>query len=494
LHWEIVINNNKNNKKIIIQTTMLDINLFREEKGGNPGIIRESQRRRFADETIVDQIIQKDHEWRQMRGRLDILNNYSNQVSKTVGIKKKAKEEVGDETLDIPQQFFTDLDAQFDKEKGGKPLNELKVTQLMKLSKHIKALIAKLEQDMKEKEQERDNMLYNIGNIVHESCVISNNEDENGIVREWGEHRQGENLLNHVDIMEMLDNMHCEQGAKTAGARGYYLTGGLVRLNLALQNYAMDFLQRKGFVPIYVPFFMDKKTMAKVAQLADFDEQLYKVTGEGDDKYLIATSEQPIAAFHLEEWIDDKRLPIKYAGVSTCFRKEVGSHGKDTLGIFRVHQFEKIEQFVICSPKDGISWKMMDEMIGNSEEFYQSLGLSYRVVNIVSGALNNAAAKKLDLEAWFPASKTFRELVSCSNCTDYQARRLKVRFGASKNQGAETEYVHMLNSTLSATSRTMCCLVENYQTPDGIKIPEVLQKYMGGIDFLPFVKPLGKKK
>lgn len=422
------------------------------------------------------------------------MNKYANQVSKIVGLKMKAKEDKGDESLEIPAAFFDDLDAQFDKEKNEQPLKDLKVTQLKKLSTHVKSLIEKCNQDMSAKETERDNLLHNIGNIVHESVVISNNEDENGIVRTFGELREEQGLLNHVDIMERLDNMHCEQGSKTAGARGYYLTGGLVRLNLAIQNYAMDFLQRRGFTPIYVPFFMDKKMMGQVAQLGDFDEQLYKVTGEGDDKYLIATSEQPIAAFHLKEWIDEKRLPIRYAGLSTCFRKEVGSHGRDTLGIFRVHQFEKIEQFVLCSPKENISWEMMDTMIANSEEFYQSLGLSYRVVNIVSGALNNAAAKKLDLEAYFPASKTFRELVSCSNCTDYQSRRLEVRYGASKTQGADKEYVHMLNSTLSATSRTMCCIVENYQTPDGIKVPEILQPYMGGIDFLPYVKPLVTKK
>ena len=186
---------------------------------------------------------------------------------------------------------------------------------------------------------------------------------------------------------------------------------------------------------------MRKDVMQEVAQLSQFDEELYKVTGKGsensddktvDEKYLIATAEQPIAAFHRDEWIDEKTLPIKYAGLSSCFRQEVGSHGRDTRGIFRVHQFEKIEQFVITSPHDDASWKALDEMIGNAEEFCQLLGIPYRVVCICSGALNNAAAKKLDLEAWFPGSGAFRELVSCSNCLDYQARRLRVRYGQTK--------------------------------------------------------------
>ncbi|KAG7536652.1 Aminoacyl-tRNA synthetase class II [Arabidopsis suecica] len=236
--------------------------------------------------------------------------------------------------------------------------------------------------------------------------------------------------------------------------------------------------------------------MAKCAQLSQFDEELYKVIGEGDhdEKYLIATAEQPLCAYHQNEWINPSELPIRYAGYSTCFRKEAGSHGRDTLGIFRVHQFEKVEQFCITSPND--SWVMLEEMLNNSEEFYQSLKLPYRVVSVVSGALNNAAAKKYDLEGWFPSSETYRELVSCSNCTDYQSRRLGIRYGHKKsNEMTKNKYVHMLNSTLTATQRTICCILENYQREDGVDIPEVLQPFMGGVTFLPFkmCKTQGKK-
>ena len=221
--------------------------------------------------------------------------------------------------------------------------------------------------------------------------------------------------------------------------------------------------------------------MGEVAQLTQFDDELYKVVSsksnpDSEEKYLIATAEQPIAALHRNEWLNPERLPIRYCGISTCFRQEVGSHGRDTRGIFRVHQFDKVEQFVVCSPAD--SWTHFHQMMKNSEEFYQSLGIPYRVVNIVSGALNNAAAMKLDLEAWFPGSKQFRELVSVSNCTDYQSRRLGVRFGQTKKMTGQVEFVHMLNGTMCATSRTVCALLEIYQTAEGIRVPEVLKPFM----------------
>jgi hypothetical protein len=233
---------------------------------------------------------------------------------------------------------------------------------------------------------------------------------------------------------------------------------------------------------------MKKDIMAGVAQLEQFDEELYKVGGDADDKYLIATSEQPICAYHLGEWMDEKSLPIRYSGISTCFRKEAGSHGKDTWGIFRVHQFEKIEQFAIVEGDLSVSQRMQDEMIATAEEFYQSLGFPYHVISIVSGALNNAAIKKYDLEAWFPGYNAYRELVSCSNCTDYQSRAMEIRCGTKKLGDREKKYVHMLNATLCATGRAICCLLETYQEKDGVRIPEVLIPYMGGITFLPFVR------
>mmetsp|Transcript_9084 Transcript_9084/g.26116 ORF Transcript_9084/g.26116 Transcript_9084/m.26116 type:complete len:304 (+) Transcript_9084:93-1004(+) len=271
------------------------------------------------------------------------------------------------------------------------------------------------------------------------------------------------------------------------------MRGAGVMLNMALINYGVQFLIKKGYLPLYPPFFMKKDVMNETAELKDFEETLYRIPGkqsgekESDgtpDMFLIATSEQPISAFHRGDWLRPDECPKRYAGVSTCFRKEAGSSGKDMWGIFRVHQFEKVEQFCITSPEE--SWAMHEEMIGIAEEFYQSLELPYQVIAIVSGALNDAAAKKYDLEAWFPGYETYRELVSCSNCTDYQARQLEVRHGQKKSGEREKKYCHMLNATLVASQRTMCCILENYQTPTGVRVPRVLIPYMGGEEFLPF--------
>lgn len=227
--------------------------------------------------------------------------------------------------------------------------------------------------------------------------------------------------------MEGINGYDPKRGQKIAGHRGYFLRGPGVLLNNALINYGINFLAKKNYTPIQPPYFMNRDIMAETCQLSDFEENLYKVEGKGseevdNDYFLIATSEQPISALHRGEWLEEKSLPIKYGGTSTCFRKEAGAHGKDTWGIFRIHQFEKIEQFIICKPEE--SWALHEEMIATSEEFMQSLELPYQVINIVSGALNDAAAKKYDLEAWFPGYNAYRELVSCSNCTDFQARNL----------------------------------------------------------------------
>jgi len=292
----------------------------------------------------------------------------------------------------------------------------------------------------------------------------------------------------------MVDAMDMKAGQAVAGHKGYFLKGIGVLLNQALISYGLDFLTERKYTALQPPFFMNKPVMAETAQLEQFDEELYKVTGTEDEKYLIATSEQPISAYHRKEWIPEAQLPLRYAGYSSCFRKEAGASGKDVWGIFRVHQFEKVEQFCITSPEK--SWEMHEEMIQVAMDFYKSLGISYRVVSIVSGGLNNAAAKKYDLEAWFPTFGRFRELVSCSNCTDYQARAMETRFGQKKMGDQVKQYVHMLNATLTATERTICCIIENYQTEKGIDVPKPLQKYLGGREFIPFVKerPINRAK
>ncbi|KAJ5693335.1 Serine--tRNA ligase cytoplasmic [Penicillium macrosclerotiorum] len=444
---------------------MLDLNDFIAERGGDPKKIKESQRRRFAPEEAVDEVIALYEEARKARYEVTQIGSQLNALMKEIGKKKKNKEDASD---------LISQKADMDKRK--------------KDAEDAAAL----------KELERDRKIRMIGNYVHESVPVSDNEDNNQIIRTWNvedaEAKRPSEPLSHHEVLTRLDGYDPERGVKIVGHRGYCLTGYGLFLNLALINYGLEFLFNKGYKPNQPPQFMLKDLMAKTAQLEQFDEELYKVTESEDkstDKYLIATSEQPLSALHDGEWLQEKDLPIKYAGYSTCYRKEAGAHGKDAWGIFRVHQFEKIEQFVLTKPED--SWQAFEDMMATSEEFYKSLGLPYQVVAIVSGALNNAASKKYDLEAWFPFQKEFKELVSCSNCLDYQSRALEIRFGTRKATDLKKTYVHALNATLCATERTLCCVLENYQREDGIEVPEPLRKYIPGApEFLPYVKELPK--
>ncbi|KAE8382144.1 hypothetical protein BDV26DRAFT_254515 [Aspergillus bertholletiae] len=443
---------------------MLDIADFVGDRGGNPNKVKESQRKRFASENVVDEVLALYEEARRARYEVMQIGSQLNGLQKEIGKKKKNKEDASsllEEKAALEQRKKEAEDLALDKEK------------------------------------QRDSKLRTIGNYVHDSVPVSNNEDDNVVVRAWAPENvtlEKRDCLSHHEVLTRLDGYDPERGVKIVGHRGYCLTGYGLFLNLALVNYGLEFLWGKGYKPNQPPQFMLKDMMAKTAQLEQFDEELYKVTESEDkstDKYLIATSEQPLSALHDGEWLQDKDLPIKYAGYSTCYRKEAGAHGKDAWGIFRVHQFEKIEQFVLTKPEQ--SWEAFEEMMATSEEFYKSLGLPYRIVAIVSGALNNAASKKYDLEAWFPFQGEYKELVSCSNCTDYQARALEIRYGTKKATDVKKSYVHALNATLCATERTLCCILENYQKEDGFIVPEPLRKYIpGSPEFLPYTKELPK--
>ncbi|KAK6635194.1 Serine--tRNA ligase, cytoplasmic [Polyplax serrata] len=471
---------------------VLDLDLFRPDKGGNIDKVKENQTKRFKSVALVEEVISCDTKWREARHVADNLNKVKNLCSKAIGEKMKNKEPPGGDdpvSSDVIAKLATlSLD-------DVKPLT---VNQIKLIREAVDKKTQENDQEMERLEKQRNLALREVGNHLHASVPVSNDEDENKVERTFGDCAIRKKY-SHVDLIHMIDGMDGERGANISGGRGYYLTGPAVFLQHALIQLSLRILLAKGYKPLYTPFFMKKEIMQEVAQLSQFDEELYKVIGKGsgkegkevEEKYLIATSEQPIAAYHRDEWIPESTLPIKYAGISTCFRQEVGSHGRDTRGIFRVHQFEKVEQFVLTSPHDNKSWEMMDEMIGNAEEFCQSLGIAYRIVNIVSGALNHAASKKLDLEAWFPGSGAFRELVSCSNCLEYQARRLLVRYGQTKKMNAATEYVHMLNATMCASTRVICAILESNQTADGITVPPVLKEFMPDPykEFIPFVKP-----
>eukprot|EP00750_Incisomonas_marina_P025016 INCI5289.2.p1 GENE.INCI5289.2~~INCI5289.2.p1 ORF type:complete len:599 (+),score=144.39 INCI5289.2:132-1799(+) len=411
---------------------------------------QEGQRKKQAEKVaLVDQVVDLDKSWREERFKYDAIKKEKGLLSKKIGghMKKKEIEEAN--------------------------ALKAKVAELDDALKAQEALAS-------ETEAKRDAFLCQIGNLCPEDrgMVWTNIEEKSPVYKEFGtdmrlntEENPLPGVLNHIDLFHRLNARDCNpseaggpaEGNKVAGGRAYFLRGVGCFLNQALINYALQFLEKKQFTAMHCPFFIRQSMMGLAAQLEDFDEQLYKVTGEGEDKYLIATSEQALCCYHADARVDRKDLPIRIAGYSSCFRKEVGSHGRDTLGIFRVHQFEKVEQFCVTEPDK--SWEMMEEMIGNSMEFYESLNIPYKVINIVSGELNNAAAQKFDLEAWFPASRCYRELVSCSNCLDYQSRRLQTKI-AGKDGG----FVHMLNSTLSATERALCCIVENNQTPEGVKV------------------------
>ncbi len=464
---------------------MLDINLFRN----NPEIIRESQRKRFKDVGLVDKVIDLDVQWKKELFKLSNLQKIVNLISKKVAILAKSSKTVQNQPNEKPEELehINIININLN-DLANINLDCLDIDQLRKLSKSVSIEIKQLSVTTSELENEKNKTILLIGNIVGPNVPISANEDDNVVHRIVGFTEPKSGLLNHVDLMYKIGGIDMEKGSEISGSRAYFMKGPLVQLHLALVNYSINFLAKKEYTTLYTPYFMNQTIMGKVAQLEQFDEELYKVTGDGEDKYLIATSEQPIAAYHLNENFTEKQLPIKYAGFSSCFRKEAGSHGKDTSGIFRVHQFDKIEQFCVTSPHDNNSWELWEQMIATSEEFYQSLDIPYRVISIVSGALNNAAAAKYDLEGYFPASNTFRELVSCSNCTDYQARRLDTQYIGQNTPSTnkDKEYVHMLNSTLCATTRTLCIICEQNQTDTGIKVPKVLVPYTG-FDFIKFI-------
>ena len=417
---------------------MLDIKLFRE----NPEVVLESEKKRFRDNDYAQKVIEYDTLWRESESKLNTLRQEKNKLSKSF---KQAKK---DGTI------------------------EEVISKSKAVAEEIKELSAKGEEYKRLREEYR----YKVGNIIDEDVPISDSEDDNQIIKEVGDKPSFDfKPLNHVDLIEKINGADIETAANVSGARFYYLKEDILFLNLALIQFALNELRSENYIPLQTPFFVKGEVAAETSELGEFEETLYKI--DGDDLYLIATAEQTLAALHRDEIIRPEDLPLKYCGLSTCFRKEAGSHGKDTLGIFRVHQFEKIEQFIFTTPED--SKNAHKELLEMTEKIYQKLEIPYHIVAIVSSALNDNAAIKYDLEAWFPGSETYRELVSCTNCTDYQARKTKTRVG--KAGSGDAQILHTLNSTAIATERTICCILENYQMEDGsVKIPEVLVPYMNG--------------
>lgn len=414
----------------------------------DPKILRETPERikkMLMDRSVdfpLDDLIKKDKERRELIIKTDEIRKKKNEIALEIAQKKKSGQDA---------------------------------TALIEQMRQISDTLSGLEDTQTKTESEYARLSLTIPNLVDESVPIGKDETANKEIKKWGKIPQFDfKIKDHIDISQNLDLVDLERAAKVAGARFYYLKNDLVKLNQALIQYALDFLSEKNYTPIQTPFMINKNSMEGAIIASDFEDVIYKI--EGDDLYLIGTSEHAVVSMHADEILDGKSLPLRYAGVSPCFRKEAGAHGRDQKGIFRVHQFEKVEQFVFARP--GESRKEHERMLSIVEEFYQKLEIPYRIMILSSGDLGKISAKTYDLEAWMAGQNSYREIVSCSNCLDFQARRLKIRFRDRTND--QPQYLHTLNSTLVATSRTLVSILENFQTRDGhVTIPKILQKYVG---------------
>jgi seryl-tRNA synthetase len=420
---------------------MLDPRILKE----NPEAVREMLKKRNMTDFPLDELIMLH----KLRGDLIIktqqLRRQKNLLSETIASKKKSKQ-----------------DASFE-------LGEMK---------QVSALLDQTESDAIQIEGKFNQLMMTLPNLLNEMVPVGKDEHDNMIVSQNGSiTRPNFSPKDHIDIATTLDLVDLDRAAKVSGARFYFLKNELVKLNQALVNFALDFLSEHNYTLIQPPYMIRKEPMVGSIILNDFEDVIYKI--EEEDLYMIGTSEHAIASMHMDEILEGMKLPIKYAGFSSCFRKEAGAHGRDMKGIFRVHQFEKVEQFIYCRPDE--SWREHERMLALSEEFFKQLGIPYRVMLLCSGDTGKISAKTYDIEGWMAGQNAYREIVSCSNCLDYQARRLGIRFRDKTNE--ETRLVHTLNSTLVATERTMVAILETFQTSKGtVEIPKVLQKYMGGLE------------
>jgi seryl-tRNA synthetase len=425
---------------------MLDIRFVRS----NPEMVRADLRKRNDLEKLawVEDLLNSDARSRELKVETDLLRQRRNTIAREINSARKAGQDAAPlmaEAARLPQ-LIKDYDTERDE---------------------IAATIR--------------NYLMRLPNILHESVPAGKDDTGNVEIKRVGTPRVVDfELKNHGQLASDHGWADFERAAKISGAGFYFLKGSLVLLDMALQRFALDLLSKKGYLPVIPPFMINRESYEGVTDLGDFEKVMYKI--EGNDAYLIATSEHPIGAMYRDEIFEEKELPLRLAGISPCFRREIGAHGLDTKGLFRVHQFTKVEQFVFCKPED--SWPIHEELLANAEEMFRQLTIPYRVVNICTGDIGTVAAKKYDIEAWMPRENAYREVVSCSNCTAYQAIRLNIRV-RDKSDFELKQPVHTLNSTAIATSRVIRAILENFQDKDGrVEIPEVLRPYMNGQEYL----------
>ena len=416
---------------------MLDIKFVRAH---SDIVVADLKKRQDAEKLLwVDTVLEQDKLFRELTVKNNELRARRNQIAKEINTAKKEGKD--------PSPLFAEAKA------------------LPGLIKDNDDIIEKATEQVKY-------YLMRLPNILHESVSYGKDDTENVVIKTVGTPRTLDfELKNHGELAAENGWADFDRATKTSGAGFYFLKGNLALLDLALQRFALDSIIAKGYTPIIPPYMMNRKSYEEVTDLADFEKVMYKI--EGDDAYLIATAEHPMAAMYQDEIFEEKDLPLKMVGISPCFRREIGAHGLDSRGLFRVHQFTKIEQFIYCMPEN--SWEMHEELLANSEELFTKLGLPYRVVNICTGDIGTVAAKKYDMEAWMPRDDAYREVVSCSNCTAYQSVRLNIRV-RDAHEFESKQSLHTLNSTVVATSRALRCILENYQTEDGrVEIPKVLQ-------------------
>lgn len=357
--------------------------------------------------------------------------------------------------------------------------------ELLKKADQLKQDVKAAEAEQNEADEAAKTLLLQLGNIVHEDVPVGGEEDftvleTHGTIRDFG--AEGFEPKDHLELGESLGAIDVERGAKVSGSRFYYLTGVGALLELALVNAAIAQATEAGFVPMLTPALVRPRAMEGTGFLGQAAENVYHL--EGDDLYLVGTSEVPLAAYHMDEIIDVDKLPLRYAGFSPCFRREAGTYGKDTRGIFRVHQFDKVEMFSYVAPEEAEAEHQ--RLLEWEKQWLSSLELPFQVIDVATGDLGSSASRKFDCEAWIPTQGKYRELTSASNCDGFQARRLSVRY----RDGKKTAPLSTLNGTLCAVPRTIVAILENHQQADGtVRVPPVLRPYLGGREFL---EPISK--
>ncbi|MFA5382393.1 MAG: serine--tRNA ligase [Candidatus Micrarchaeia archaeon] len=419
---------------------MIDIKYIREHTQE----VRNNLAKRKKPEILqmFDELVEKDKQERELKIELDKLRKRRNDVSKEINEKKK----------------------------NGEPIDEL--------LKEVKELPDKIKQE----EEQYENLVkritelrLRIPNILHESVPYGESEDDNIVIKTWGKPRKKEDwMLPHADLVSVFDLVDTDKASEAATSRFYYLKNDFVLLEQALLRYALDKMIKKGFNPINPPYMVRKEVIQGATDAYKFGDDIYKI--EGEDLYLIATAEHGIIAYHRNEVLPENELPLKYVGLTPCFRKEAGSHGKDTKGIFRTHQFHKVEMIIFSKPEE--SWKMHEELLKINEEILQELELPYRVINTCTSELGVVHSKLYDLEVWFPLQEKYREVMSCTNALSYQAVRSNIKY---EKENGDKDYLHILNDTVIAAGRTMTAIIENNQEKEGIiRIPKILVSYMNG--------------